>query len=1019
MAPDCVRSGANSPGPGGALPIAWGDGLRSNARAGAVIPARSFAGTGFPAMGKLDRDSLLGALAGAAALFALGAPGLAGAHDGTLAQGVWLPNALGVAFLLRARLANELPFLLAFAAASMAANLAFGVEPMVAGVRTFAHVADLAVVTWLTRRGCGDRPDMTRIGHLARFVWAGGLVGPLLSAALASPVMPGPAGSVPAGTLAWFLAHAVGMVVIVPTALLAWDAVERRRAPDPAALAQAAGVIAAGMACALVVFDQPRHSLLFLIPPITLLHAFRLGSLGTAVYVMAVAGIACGRTMAGEGPVGAATVPGLAQVHLVQAFVAANFLTGLPVAAILAGRQRIAEDLAAGRERLDLLARTITDAVLRYDETGVCTYASPSAREVLGLVPEDLLGERVGVFLHAETRERVLLAFERLMTGQSQRERVTYRRLHDAPDGTPVFIEADCAIAFAPVSGARDGIVLAARDVTDRVELETLLTRARCKAEEAARAKSEFLANMSHEIRTPMNGVLGFAELMLRGDLDPEQRRQANLIVESGRSMMLLLNDILDLSRIEAGEIAIDHAPVDLHATLSDCAALHRPSAEKKGLELTFRHRCGDHSQSRFEEDARAWIMTDALRLRQIALNLIGNAVKFTESGRVDVSWSVERGMARIRVEDSGIGISEARLEAIFRPFAQGSADTARRYGGTGLGLSVSRQLAGLLGGRIEVESAPGRGSCFTLVLPAPRAEPQARPERAPAAVLAEDLPQSARILLAEDHDISRQLVSEMLDRCGQDVALAHDGNEAIAMVIDALMRGRPFDLVLMDVQMPGCDGYEATRAIRAEGIGPDRLPIIALTANAFSQDVAQARAAGMQAHLAKPVDLSALAQALQRWLPTRIVEAAPSVIEARAGGDARRAEAQIAAPGAEPVRSRGSGGERAGALRQRWEARRAEAVGAVREAIEHGWLDREGAGRSPAGAALARKLHRLAGTAAMFSEARLGDQAAALERALAGEQAGALREEMARELLALAEEAATPPQERAGSRGA
>ncbi|QIQ87067.1 ATP-binding protein [Erythrobacter sp.] len=959
----------------------------------------------FLAAGRLDRKSLLGALLGAAAFFALAAASLATASYGQVAASVWLPNALGVAFLLRARLSNELPFLLAFAVASLSANMLFGADAATALTFTLANLVDVALVTWLTRRGCGAFADMTRVSHLARFVWAGGLVGPAASAALASLALPAGGVPFPSGPLAWFMTDAMGMVALVPTALLAHDALDRGIALKSQQLVQTVGVLAAGMTCTLLVFDQPLYPLLFLIPPITLFHAFRLGSLGTALHVLAVAGVACGMTLAGKGPIAAANPSVLAQVHLVQAFVAANFLTGLPVAAILAGHNRMMQELEAGKEELDLLARNIADAVLRYDLRGVCTYASPSVREVLDSEPEELLGQPVEARLHEDARQPVTRALERLMHGESERERITYRRLRDAADGSPIFLEADCAIATDPVSGERCGVVVATRDVTGRVELEDLLRTARRKAEDAAQAKSEFLANMSHEIRTPMNGVLGFAELMLQGDLAPEQRRQAGLIVESGRSMMLLLNDILDLSRIEAGEVAIDHAPVDLHATLSDCAALHRPSAEEKGLELTFQCGCGGESECRFDEKARPWILTDGLRLRQIALNLIGNAVKFTESGRIDVSYTVDRGMARVRVEDSGIGIGEARIEEIFRPFAQGSGDVSRRYGGTGLGLSISRQLAELLGGRIEVESAPGKGSCFTLILPAPLADPASKPAPSPEAIEPETLPQSARVLLAEDHDINRQLVAEMLERCGQDVLLAHDGNEAISMVIDSVMRSKPFDLVLMDVQMPGCDGYAATRAIRAEGIGPDRLPIIALTANAFAEDVADARAAGMQGHLAKPVEFASLARALQRWLPTRIVEAAPSALD--------NASWEHGSEALDTSGCTGPAARRSAALRRRWHARRAEALAAVREALDQGLLGSDSdlvQGEQPDSKTdvetLVRKLHRLAGTAAMFSEARLGDQAAALERALAMEHSGALREALARELLAVAESA-------------
>ncbi|MEM6267421.1 MAG: ATP-binding protein, partial [Pseudomonadota bacterium] len=733
---------------------------------------------------------------------------------------------------------------------------------------------------------------------------------------------------------------------------------------------------------------------------------FRLGSLGTALFVVGVAVIATGMTWSGLGPIAEATSSRTVQTHLIQGFVAANFLTGLPVAAILAGRARIVQELETGKRQLDILADNISDAVLHYDLDGICTYASPSVRDVLGEPPARCIGARFSDNMHEDARERIMRAERQLLSGSSQNERFTYRRFRDSEDGTPVFIEAECAIVTNGRNGVRDGIVVAARDVTERVELELLLTRARRHAENAARAKSEFLANMSHEIRTPMNGVLGFAELMLQGELDPDQRRQTELIVQSGRSMMMLLNDVLDLSRIEAGQMVIDNAPVDLEATLAECTALHRPSAEKKGVDLQFELAPSDiasASDKRAGEGthSKPWIMTDALRLRQIVLNLIGNAVKFTEHGRIEVTYRLVDSEFVVDVLDTGIGISPNRLETIFRPFTQGESDTARRFGGTGLGLSISRQLADLLGGKITVESEPGEGSRFTLTLPAIHARPEQRPLPPPEPISPEDLPHHARILLAEDHDVNRMLVREMLERCGQSVAIAHDGNEAISMVIDSIMRGSPYDLVLMDMQMPGCDGYAATRAIRAEGITPDILPIVALTANAFPEDIAAASDAGMQAHLAKPLVFADLARVLQRWLPTRIIEAEadqdtldPSDVDEQGPDQSEVVDLLHAARehNGSPLRPKANPKAHSPALIRRWITRREEAIEAVRAALANGILNSD-SDNADAREALAKLVHKLAGTAGMFGEPELGDQAAAFESAVRMELDGKVQE--------------------------
>ncbi|MBV7265103.1 ATP-binding protein [Erythrobacter ani] len=967
---------------------------------------------GFSA-GAIDSASVTASLIGALGFFLLATLSLSlSKFDSTLAS-VWLPNAAAVAFMMRARLANEVPFYICVFIASLCANSVAGTTFGMSTVFSVANIVDIALVTGLTRRACGHRPDMTHLPHLTSFVWAGGVVGPFTSACIASLAMGPDPQAIWAGASAWLITDSMGMVLIVPAMLLIFDAMRSGEQPGSIEATEKAVLLIGGMVCAYLVFRQDIYPLLFLIPPITLLHAFRMGSLGTALHVISVATVTSAMTWGGYGPIDKASSSPATQLYLVQAFVAANFLTGLPIAAILAGRDRIVEELDLGKRRLALLADNITDAVMRYDLNGVCTYASPSVREVLDEEPEVLIGQRPTDRMHTDAQELITAAQERLVSGSSDKERFTYRRYLDSEEGTPVFIEADCAVAYNSETGQREGIVVSARDVTERVELELLLTRARRHAENAARAKSEFLANMSHEIRTPMNGVLGFSELLLQSELDSDQRRQTEMVVQSARSMMLLLNDILDLSKIEAGQIAIEHTPVNLHETLAECALLHRPNAEKKGLDLVFERASNPNEDAANEANQGApsqWFMTDGLRVRQIVLNLIGNAVKFTESGTIHVSYTVDQDQFSVSVRDSGIGISPSRLETIFRPFTQAESDTSRRFGGTGLGLTISRQLAELLGGFIEVESSAGKGSCFTLTLPAAPTAPAKVDPLASAELSLEELPDNGRILLAEDHDINRILATEMLERCGQNVITAHDGNEAISMVIDSVMRGTPFDLVLMDIQMPGCDGYAATRAIRAEGIRAETLPIIALTANAFPEDISAARDAGMQGHLAKPLVFADLARILQRWLPTRIVE--KTTIEP----DTRRPADDLTTPqNAKPeVQSRGA--PKTGPIQvqspeliERWQLRRSEAVDAVRQAAVGGSLA-NGSLKSEERIGLARIVHKLAGTAAMFGEAELGDQAAAFERALRLELAGDVQEALAAELLTLADEKAAHP---------
>ncbi|NVE95666.1 ATP-binding protein [Altererythrobacter lutimaris] len=890
---------------------------------------------------------------------------------------VWVPNAVAVALLLRFSIPKEHLFLLSLWIGNSIANMVGGDTPFSAASLAACNAIEIQLAVSLTRAWCGPRPDMQKIGDLACFLAAAAIIAPMSAATLAMLALQ----DQPIGPLAtwakWAATDGLGMAIIAPSLMILIDALRDFTKPNSKRLAEWSVILVGGAIAMMAIFGQSAVPVLFMALPIIVLHAFRLGAAGTAIGIATAAFIAIEFTAAGLGPISALDASDTIKLIVLQVYLAAAFLMGLPVAAMLAGRDRALEELAAKQSEISLLTDSITDAVLHFDRERRCTYASRSVQQVLGSQPEDLIGQISVQRAHPESESQVTAVEERLLRGESEQERIVFRRQQDDEEGRPVYIEADCAVVREEAGGPATGIVVSAREVTDRVELEMQLTRARRIAEEAARGKSEFLANMSHEIRTPMNGVLGFAELLSESGLPPEQQHHAKLIVQSGRSMMMLLNDILDLAKIEAGHVTIEREATDLGELIRDCVRLHQASAQKKGLALT----CEGARQG-------PYIITDDLRLRQILLNLLSNAVKFTETGSITLRHSIRDNFVNIEIEDTGIGIDEERLATIFDPFEQAESDTARRFGGTGLGLTISRQLAELLEGQLDVASAPGVGSHFMLRIPYDRAPDMPQPAAPKEAAVHTDIPiQPAHILLAEDHDINRMLVTAMLERCGQRVTVARDGEEAIEAVLGAFSESAPFDLVLMDIQMPGCDGYFATRTIRAEGIRASDLPIIALTANAYPEDIAAAREAGMQGHLAKPLAFADLVQALQRWLPVRIVEetselATPSAHQA---------------PGNDPA-----GTVHSPSLVEKWQVRRRETLDAVSAAL------RDDALRGEDAEALANLVHTLAGTAGMFGEAKLGECASELERSLKNDAQSGERRGLAKQLLETARTASS-----------
>jgi len=524
-------------------------------------------------------------------------------------------------------------------------------------------------------------------------------------------------------------------------------------------------------------------------------------------------------------------------------------------------RREAQDALARQQEFTQAVLEHMSDGIVACDPAGTLTLFNRATREFHGLPAAPIPPEQWAAHFDLYQADG--------LTPMPTEEIPLFRALHGqpvqqvemviAPRHGPRRTMLSDGRAFFDAAGRKLGAVVVMHDITEQKRVETHLRLARDQALASTQAKSEFLANMSHEIRTPMNGVIGMTDLLLETDLAEEQRDHALTIKRSGEALLTIINDILDFSKVESGKMTLEQAPFDLRALMAEVAVLLRPRAFGQGITLD----CS------FPPDLPARFLGDPVRLRQVLMNLTGNAVKFTPQGGVHLTVEGHSGggpdvALTLTVRDTGIGIPPARQAAIFESFTQADGSTTREYGGTGLGLTISRHLVELMGGRISVESEAGEGSLFTVSLSLPRCDgmdARTAPDPSGQGKL------GLRVLLAEDNPTNMKLARRLLERWGCAVDAVGDGQEAARAALCAR-----YDVVLMDIQMPVMDGLAAAAAVRAAEQGTGRrVPIIAMTANAVQGDRECCLGAGMSDYVSKPIraaDLHAKLAALGRVSP-------------------------------------------------------------------------------------------------------------------------------------------------------
>ncbi|MBS0150106.1 MAG: PAS domain S-box protein [Nitrospira sp.] len=555
----------------------------------------------------------------------------------------------------------------------------------------------------------------------------------------------------------------------------------------------------------------------------------------------------------------------------------ANTLT---LALEAADRKKVEQALRTSEGRLAMTVQSTNIGIWDWDLSSKDVYFSPEWKRQLGYEDHEFSNsfQEWECRVHPDDQERFLGAIEAYLNGRAGSLENEHRLRHKDGSYRWILTRGTIIRNEGALSSRMVGIHI---DVTDRKAAEEVLRQAKDAAEAASRAKSQFLANMSHEIRTPMNGVLGLAELLLRCSLNEKERHLTQSIHRSGSVLLAIINDILDFSKIEAGKLLLEAIAFEVRRTFEEAIAVSSPTAEQKGLILS----------CHIDPNIPSCLIGDPTRLRQIIVNLVSNAVKFTEQGTITVSAELEgiregRYGLSVSVTDTGIGISLEAQTNIFDAFSQADGSTTRKYGGTGLGLAIVKQLVTLMGGTIELQSRPSKGTCFRFTVYCKPADiPTQRPTEvfvvsANRGETVSDQPpvrrREVRILLVEDNPVNREVACGMLEALNCRIDTAENGREAVDVIAKT-----DYALVFMDCQMPEMDGLTATKLIRAReaerakqagdftDAPSSRLPIVALTAHAMQGDREQCLAAGMDDHLSKPFTLVQLEYMLARWLPS------------------------------------------------------------------------------------------------------------------------------------------------------